>query len=60
MARDGATIVIRDVRTLVCNVCGEPSLGVETMSALEQLADTAATAGPRYQIINYAPRRQRT
>lgn len=52
--RDHTTIVIRDVPADVCDACGEDYLDAAITAELEDVLRTAAKAGVRFEIREYA------
>ncbi len=50
---DGATIVIREVPTRVCQTCGEEYVDEEIASRLLQIAEEASQAGVQIDVRRY-------
>ena len=51
--RGGATVVIRDVPSQLCQNCGEAYLSEETTTQLLKLAESAARAGVQVEVREY-------
>ena len=51
--RRGATVIIREVPSQVCQNCGEAYLSKETTAQLLKLAETAAKSGVKVEVREY-------